>query len=108
MTGFRMRYRDCGDDRGSLVFAMLVTIIGIAVTALLLPIAITQIGSTREENRRSRAVSAAQAGLDVALGHIQAANDGTVVNGSTGGVLSALPCGPLTGAVSAGNGAGTR
>jgi len=83
------------DDRGSLPFAMLVMLVAIAVTAVITPIAVTQIRSTREDNHRTGSLAAAQAGLDVALAHIQAAN-----NGSGTGVLSALPCGPLSGTVS--------
>ena len=82
------------EDTGSLPFAMLVTLVGISLTALLVPMVLTQVGSTRQDARRVVALSAAQAGLDIALGHIQAANDGAGT-----GDLSALPCGPFTGGV---------
>ena len=86
------------DDTGSLAFAMLVMLVGISLTAVIAPIAINQIHSTREDNHRTTALAAAQAGLDVALAHIQAATkaDGT-------GDLGALPCGPLTGTASTAN-----
>ena len=84
-----------GDDRGSLAFAMLVTLVGFALAAIMVPTALTQITSTREDNRRLTDLSAAQTGLDIALSHIQAANDGT-----GNGVLATLPCGPFTGTLS--------
>ena len=87
--------RAARDDRGSLAFAMLVTLVGFALTAIMVPTALTQITSTREDNRRLTDLSAAQTGLDIALSHIQAANDGT-----GNGVLATLPCGPFTGTLS--------
>ncbi|OLE29231.1 MAG: hypothetical protein AUG44_05105 [Actinobacteria bacterium 13_1_20CM_3_71_11] len=58
------------EDTGSLPFAMLVTLVGMTLTLLLVPVVTGQIGSSRE-------------------------NDG-----SGNGDLAALPCGPLTGFVS--------
>jgi hypothetical protein len=85
------------DDRGSLLVAILLSLIGISLSTLLMPIVLTQINSTKSDVRRSVALNAAQAGLDVAVGHIRAADDGT-----GHGVLGQLPCGPLSGAVEAG------
>jgi hypothetical protein len=88
------------DDRGSLVMAMLMALIGAALAALLVPMLVRQYASGREEVRRGGELAAAQAGLDVAVGHIRAAADA-----SGNGVLSSLPCGPLAGSVGVG---GTR
>src|SRR5882757_6113241 len=85
------------DDTGSLIFALLLTLVGISLSALLVPMVLTQVHSTRFAIHRIHALNAAQTGLDVALGHIQAANDG-----SGGGVYASLPCGPLAGNVGAG------
>ncbi len=92
----RLRAR-LADDTGSLAFAVLVTFVGMALTLLLVPVVKAQSASTREDGRRVVALSAAQAGLDIALGHIQAAS-----NGLGTGVLRNLPCGPFTGNVGAG------
>jgi hypothetical protein len=89
------------DDTGSLALALLLTLVGVMLSALLVPMVLAQIASTREEVHRVQALNAAQAGLDVALGHIRAANDG-----AGAGVLASLPCGPLSGNV--GGGATTR
>lgn len=86
-----------GDDRGSLIMAMLLTLVGTMLSALMVPVVLTQINSTKVEVRRAHALAAAQAGLDVALGHIRAADDGAGT-----GVLAKLPCGPLTGRVGVG------
>jgi hypothetical protein len=85
------------DDSGSLAFALMVTLVGMTLSALLVPMVVGQIRSTGEESKRVQAVNAAQAGMDVALEHIQAASDG-----SGNGVLASLPCGPFTGSVGAG------
>ncbi|HKT04235.1 MAG TPA: ricin-type beta-trefoil lectin domain protein [Rugosimonospora sp.] len=84
-------------ERGSMPLAMLLTLVGMMLSALLVPMVITQVRSTTDDVHRVHALAAAQAGLDVALGHIRAANDG-----SGNGVLGSLPCGPLTGSVGVG------
>jgi hypothetical protein len=92
----RLPRRD--DDTGSLAFAMLLVLVGSALAALMVPMLLIQMNSTRTDVRRVQALDAAQAGIDVAIGHIRAANDG-----SGHGVLSSLPCGSFTGAVGVGN-----
>lgn len=84
-------------DTGSLAFALLLTLVGITISALLLPVIVRQIGSTRDGVQRIHELGAAQAGLDVALAHIRSADDG-----DGNGVLASLPCGPYTGTVTAG------
>lgn len=85
------------DDRGSLMMAMLVSLIGLSMAALLAPIVITQIGATRVDVRRVHTVHAAQAGLDAVMAQIRAADDG-----AGNGVRASMPCGPLTGSVGGG------
>ncbi|MEN3359419.1 MAG: hypothetical protein V7637_3401 [Mycobacteriales bacterium] len=86
--------RRCTGERGSLTLAMLLAMIGASLAALLVPAVVRQFSSTRDEVRRGLALSAAQAGLDVAVGHIRAASDGAGT-----GVLASLPCGMLAGRV---------
>lgn len=88
------------DERGSMPLALLVTVVGVALSAVLVPMVVNQIGTTRTGIQRSHALGAAQAGLNVALGQIQAAVDD---DGS--GARDALPCGPVTGLVGAGGAA---
>jgi hypothetical protein len=85
------------DDTGSLPSAVLLTMVGVSMSALLVPMVLTQLTSTRQAGERVHALHAAQTGLDTALGHIRAA-----VDGSGNGVLGKLPCGTLTGTVGAG------
>ena len=92
------------NDTGSLALALLLTLVGVSLSALVVPMIVTQVDGTREDTQRIRALHAAQAGLDAAIGHIRAANDG-----AGNGVLASLPCfslsQPLTGRVdSAGTG----
>jgi hypothetical protein len=84
-------------ESGSIPLALLLTLIGIALSALLLPLILTQVSGSRADIRRIHALHAAQAGLDVALGHIRAAEDG-----ADNGVLAGLPCGVFSGNVGAG------
>jgi hypothetical protein len=98
MTVSRRRWRPLrdtvpsNDDTGSLAVALLLTLVGIALTGLLVPVVITQFAATRTDVRRLNALNAAQAGLDAAVGHIRAANDGPDI-----GRFADLPCGWLSG-----------
>ncbi len=76
-----------GDD-GSLPTAMLLTIVGVGLSALLAGTVSAQQRTTRVDGQRADAVNAAQAGIDVALAHIR-----TAVNPADGsGDRSKLPC----------------
>jgi hypothetical protein len=88
------------DERGSLPLAMLVTLIGVMLSAVLTPVLLNQVQSTRNQTERVHALAAAQTGIDVALGQIRNANDG-----AGNGVRTALPCGPLSGSVGVGGAA---
>jgi len=85
-------------DTGSIPFALLLTLVGLSLSAMLVPMVLNQLTSTRVEVRRIGALQAAQAGLDVALGQLRAANNGiTDLNGNLGGVAADLPCTALDG-----------
>lgn len=57
-----------GSDRGSLPMVLLLSIVAVAIAALLVPIVIVQMQSTTHNNRRNFQLAAAQAGLYYALG----------------------------------------
>jgi hypothetical protein len=86
------------DDRGSLPLAMLVSIIGIGLSAFMSTLVISQLHTTAFEARRVQALDVAQAGLDVGIGQVRAA---TKINssGETVGDITKLPCAALTGTV---------
>lgn len=79
------------DDRGSLPMAMLMTLVSVALSALLASIVTAQIDAAKQSRQRVHALHAAQAGIETALGQIRA-SDGT---------RSLMPCGPISGSVSA-------
>jgi hypothetical protein len=92
------------DERGSLPLVMVMIMVGLAVSAVLIPSIITQDRSTVFDRTHMQSLSAAQAGIDVILGKIRNATT------SGAGDPSQLPCAtsstPITGSVaSAGNGA---
>lgn len=88
------------DDRGSLPLALLVSIIGVGLSAFMSTLVISQLHTTAFEARRLQALDAAQAGLDVGLAQVRSA---TKVNSSgvTVGDATQLPCTALTGTVGA-------
>ncbi len=92
MTRPRVSLRD---DRGSLPMVVLVTIIGLMLSALMVPVLLNQDHATRFDTTRVLSLDAAQAGLDVALGKIRASTDAQGAGDATG-----LPCGRLSGQVS--------
>jgi hypothetical protein len=79
--------------------ALLVTLIGMSLSALMVPMVIVQLRTTGNADRSATALHAAQAGLDVALGHLRAARDPATGGGPAPDVgrRDQLPCGPLTG-----------
>ncbi|RZU49150.1 ricin-type beta-trefoil lectin protein [Krasilnikovia cinnamomea] len=79
-------------DRGSLPIAMLLTLVGLAMSALLVPAVVQQVRGTQGASERTRALHAAEAGLDAAMGQIRAAVDGTGA-----GDAARLPTGQLDG-----------
>ncbi|MHA3703305.1 RICIN domain-containing protein [Jatrophihabitans sp. YIM 134969] len=83
-----------GDDRGSLVLAMLVTLVATSVAALVLPMLLTSASGARFDDRRARQLAAAQSGVETALARIRAASDST-----SAGLIGSLPCAPLAGTV---------
>jgi hypothetical protein len=70
--------------------ALLVTFVGVSLSALLSSMVINQIQTTHHSADKVQAISAAQAGLDKALGQIRGAFD------AAGGDRHLLPCGPFT------------
>ncbi|GAB1641905.1 ricin-type beta-trefoil lectin domain protein [Krasilnikovia sp. MM14-A1259] len=73
----RRRTTSDGTDRGSLPIAMLLTLVGLTMSALLVPAVLEQVHGTRDSSDRTRALHAAEAGLDAAMGQIRASVDGT-------------------------------
>jgi hypothetical protein len=81
---------------------MMVVIVGLMLSALLIPAIVTQARNTRFDSTRVQALDAAQSGIDVALGMVRASvTDGIGDSGK-------LPCGPLSGAVDANSAAAYR
>lgn len=85
------------DDRGSLPMAMLLILVGLALSGMLATSVNTQIAATRSTAQRSDALDAAQSGIDIGLGHLR-----TAVTGAGVGDPAKLQCGPFTGAVNSG------
>lgn len=82
------------DDTGSMAMLMMVVLVALTLSALLIPMIITQDRSTRFTTSRVQDLDAAQAGIDVAVGAIRGA-----IAATGGGDSAKLPCGPLTGTV---------
>lgn len=85
------------DDRGSLPMALLLSMVGSALAAVLVMTIVTQFATTRFDSRRADALQVATAGLDVALGQIRAAGSWDSDSGRLIGDVKKLPCGTLTG-----------
>ncbi|GAB1645231.1 RICIN domain-containing protein [Krasilnikovia sp. MM14-A1259] len=64
-------------ERGSLPLALLLTTIGLAATAAMVPVVVRQVGSTRTVSERTDAMESARTGVDVALAQLRGAIDVT-------------------------------
>ncbi|MGI8665517.1 MAG: ricin-type beta-trefoil lectin domain protein [Jatrophihabitans sp.] len=74
---------------------MLVVTVGLSLASLLIPAILSQSQNSRSSMTKVRSLHAAEAGVDIALGAIRAANN----SGPTGDTTK-LPCGTLSGTVS--------
>jgi hypothetical protein len=100
--------RPTSRDDGSIALAMLISLVAMSLSALMVPIVMSQLGTTREHVQRTVALNAAEAGIDVALAQLRVASDppsNPAIPYSIGDI-SELPCAPpsapLTGKVGAG------
>ncbi|WP_412742924.1 ricin-type beta-trefoil lectin domain protein [Krasilnikovia sp. MM14-A1004] len=73
-------------EGGSLPLAMLLTTVALAATAAMVPIVVKQANSTGTISSRTSSMEGARSGMDVALGQIRAA-----IDGSGAGALEELP-----------------
>lgn len=94
----RSRVSGRGNDRGSIAMVLLVTVIGITLSAIMIPLVITQDHTTRFDSTRSDSLNAAQTGIQVAVGQIRNA----VGSGGVGDDAR-LPCGTIKGTVTSGS-----
>ncbi|GAA2660561.1 RICIN domain-containing protein [Paractinoplanes durhamensis] len=91
-------------DRGSLPMALLLTLVGMTLSATLANLVLTTVQTSSFSVRRGLELHAAQAGLEVARGQVRGAvKPGTVIDadGDYAGFSGMLPCGPLVGFVDA-------
>jgi hypothetical protein len=88
-----VRRRLASDERGSMPILMLVLLVGMVLSALLVPMIITSDRTTRFDITRVQALNAAQTGIDVTLGAVRASVTDAI------GDSGKLPCGPLSGTV---------
>ncbi|GAA0559401.1 hypothetical protein GCM10010172_48100 [Paractinoplanes ferrugineus] len=92
------------DDRGSLPMALLLTLVGMTLSATMATMVISAVRASSYGIRRGLDLHAAQAGLEVARAQVRGAvKPGTVMDddGDYAGFNGMLPCGPLTGFVDA-------
>jgi hypothetical protein len=94
MTSFPSRSRQ-GDDRGSMPIAVLFTMIGLSLSALLASLALNQITATRRAEARTQGLSAAMGGLDVAVATIRTA-ESPVIGGDRRKLPCTIPAGDLS------------
>jgi hypothetical protein len=81
------------DDAGSLPLALLLTLVSVSISAALVPVVASQVGSTRSTVNRTHALHAAQTGLEIAAAALRAAH----APNSGQGDRALLPCGPIAG-----------
>ncbi|MFC4068228.1 RICIN domain-containing protein [Actinoplanes subglobosus] len=98
-----MRTWPCRGDDGSLPIAVLITLVGVSLSAMLTGMVVNAISDSNLNARRVLALHAAQAGLDVGLAQVRGAVKNNAITGAEEGDRSQLPCSALTGTVGAGN-----
>jgi hypothetical protein len=71
---------------------MIVMLVGMGLAVLMLPLVLTQTGTTTFDATRGKALQAAESGIDIVVGQIRAATSSVGIGDPT-----KLPCGPLSG-----------
>ncbi len=94
---FRRPSQSVRDDHGSMAILMMVSLVGLMLSALLVPSIITQSRASRFDATRVQALNAAQAGMDVMIGAIRSGVTSNI------GDSTKLPCGPRSGVVNTGS-----
>jgi len=85
------RVRD--EDAGSLAVAMMLTLVGVSLSGLLVPVVVDQLHTASQAFRRDRALNAAQSGIEIAMAQIRAASvTGTTAAAPLVGVRDSLKC----------------
>lgn len=83
------------NERGSITILLMVVLVGMMLSAMIIPVIITQDRTTRFDTTRVQALNAAESGIDVTIGLIRSS-----VSAATNiGESTKLPCGPLSGTV---------
>jgi hypothetical protein len=100
MSSWARRVR--AEDAGSLAVALMLTLVGVSLSSLLVPVVIGQLHTSSETIRRDRALNAAQSGIEIAMAKIRAASTAGNATNPLLGVRTALPCGSFTGVIGAG------
>jgi len=90
-------------DDGSMPIALLLTMVATLLGGVIASVFASSSSTARSATERPRLLDAANAGLEVMVGHIRAAADS-----AGNGILTSMPCGPYTGTVGTGGGAGKR
>lgn len=79
------------DDRGSLPMAMMIVTVGVVMAAMMLPVVVQQIKTTRGIVDRNTALNGAQVGLDVVMARVRAASVDKDGDGQMEGQLEDMP-----------------
>ncbi|BEL12122.1 hypothetical protein Q0Z83_103130 [Actinoplanes sichuanensis] len=79
------------DDRGSLPMAMMIVTVGVVMAAMMLPVVVQQIKTTRGIVDRNTALNGAQVGLDVVMARVRAASVDLDGDGQMEGQLEDMP-----------------
>ncbi len=83
------------NERGSMAILLMVVLVGMMLSAMIVPVIITQDRTTRFDTTRVQALNAAESGIDVTIGLIRSSVSATTSIGDS----TKLPCGPLSGTV---------
>ncbi len=92
--------RPKNDDQGTAMFMVLIAmLVASSLSVLILGLLLAQVTPTQFERKNARTLTAAQAGIDAALGELRGATSVDIVSGDTYGDRNKLTCDPIEGTV---------
>ncbi len=94
-----LRSRPAGDDGTAMFMVLIAMLVASALSVLILGLVLAQVTPTQFERKNSRTLTAAQAGIDAALGELRGATSVDLVSNTTYGDRAKLPCANIEGTV---------
>ena len=99
LNGMRLHRRCPDGERGSMAILLMVVLVGMVLSAMIVPVIITQDRTTKFDATRVQALDAAESGIDITMGLLRASVNSATNIGDSAKLPCTTPMSPITGFV---------